>query len=254
MIDRLFQVLITDGSTDEARFTDTLRRNIASLKAAYPAASYTRYDNARIEAFLRDRFAPEVLAAYQALTPYAYRADLARFCLLYEFGGLYSDLSVLHLAPLRPERDTSFIAFRDLPGHPPWATSTALLFARPRLPALRRAIDRIVLHHQTRYYGQSPLDPTGPYLLGRVLAEGEDWATMLFGETQYRPVAGSDQRQATKLLPSGQAVACKNKQINCSIGELVRGQSNNYDAIWQARRVWGEAGFVDRLKNAVRRR
>ena len=137
-IDKVFQILILEDPIDPSRFSQSLQQNIASLKAIYPAAEYTLYDDARIREFLSEEFAPEVLDAYDLLAPFAYKADLARYCLLYTFGGLYSDLSYLHITAIEPEEDINLIAFSDIPRiHPPWSTSNALVFARPGLPARR---------------------------------------------------------------------------------------------------------------------
>ena len=184
-IEKVFQILILDGPIDTSRFTKSLHRNITSLKTLYPAATYELYDDARIRAFLSDRFEPEVLETYDLLSPFAYKADLARYCLLHEFGGLYSDLSYLHMNAINPDDKTDLVTFSDIPRiHPPWSTSNAIIYARPRTPALARAIAQIVENGRKRYYGLSPLDPTGPYLFGRVLGAEDDWGKMIFGESQ----------------------------------------------------------------------
>ena len=100
MPERLFQILITDGPPAATAFTDDLLRNIQSFKSAYPGATYQRLGDEEILDFLSDNHPAPVLKAYRAITPYAFKADLARYCLLFTHGGLYSDLSYLHLRPI----------------------------------------------------------------------------------------------------------------------------------------------------------
>ncbi len=85
-IDKVFQILILEDPIDPSRFSQSLQQNIASLKAIYPAAEYTLYDDERIRKFLSEEFAPEVLDAYDLLAPFAYKADLALLQVLLEAG------------------------------------------------------------------------------------------------------------------------------------------------------------------------
>ncbi len=90
---RLFQIMITDGDQPSVATTDTFARNVESFRSTYPDAEYQRYGNDELVAFLTENYPEPVLQAYRALTPYAFKADLARYCLLHTYGGLYSDLS-----------------------------------------------------------------------------------------------------------------------------------------------------------------
>lgn len=247
MVERIFQILITDGPASESRFSEDLLRNIQSLKALYPDATYARFDNDQIVAFLRQHFPSEVLDAYQKLTPFAFKADLARYCLLHEYGGLYSDLSYLHFRPLPLKKNTDLVVFRDIPGHPAWAVSNSVIYARPKSPVLMRAIQRIVAHHQSRYYGLSPLDPTGPYMFGRALAEEYHWHETLFGDSKLLSQEDNGRANIVKTMPTGEVIAIRNKVNSCSIDELVEGHSNNYVDLWNAKRIWGETGFIQRV-------
>ena len=248
MIEHVFQILITEKPALENRFSDDLVRNIASLKSIYPKATYKRYEHDEIVAFLEQHFPKDVIAAYHGLVPYAFKADLARYCLLHEFGGLYSDLSYLHLHAITPEKDTTLVTFRDIPEQPPWATSNAIIYAKPKTAALGRAIDRIVENHQARYYGLSPLDPTGPNMFGRVLSEGEDWDKTVLGESRLISREKTGRVNILKILPCGSVIALRNKINNCSIDEMVDGHTNNYSELWNAKRIWGEVGFLGRLQ------
>ncbi len=148
---RLFQIMITDGAQPSPATTDSFARNVESFRSTYPDAEYRRYDNEELTAFLAASYPEPVLQAYQALTPYAFKADLARYCLLHSYGGLYSDLSYLHLRPIAIGSRCKMVVFRDISGHPSWATSNALIYAEAGNPVLARAFDRIVTHLNARF-------------------------------------------------------------------------------------------------------
>lgn len=237
---RLFQVLITDQAPEALTVTDAFKRNIESLKSTYPDAEYRCYGNDELLDFLAEKFPETVLQTYRALAPYAFKADLARYCLLFVYGGLYSDLSYLHLRPIEPDAQCEMVVFRDIPGHVSWAVSNAIIYAQPNSPILERAIARVVEHFRTGYYGYSALDPTGPYMLGRVLAETADWTGIRFGDSQLLNVDGTGRHNAVKVMPTGEIVAIRNKTINGQITDLVVSGGNDYIALWREKRIWGE--------------
>ena len=65
-----------------------------SVREWYEDTDYKFYDNEEVEKFLDTHFAPEIRAAYDSLNPLAYKADLARYCILYKKGGWYLDVGL----------------------------------------------------------------------------------------------------------------------------------------------------------------
>lgn len=247
--ERLFQILISEGAPSTS---DSLERNVASLKATYPQADYRLYGNEELLDFLAGEFSAPVLNAYRAMTPFAFKADLARYCLLFKFGGLYSDLSYMHVRPIEFDGRCQLIVFRDVPGHPSWAVSNAIIYAEPESPVLHRAIERIVAHQQAGFYGCSPLDPTGPYMFGKVLAETEDWKTIRFGDSRLVSVDRTGRPNIIKLMPTGEVVAIRNKTVNGNITDLIASGGNDYNELWHGRRIWGESALTGQRLRAQR--
>ena len=56
---------------------------------------YKFYDDKVARDVLAKHFPPEILQAYDALRPGAFKADLFRYCVLLIYGGLYADMDVL---------------------------------------------------------------------------------------------------------------------------------------------------------------
>jgi mannosyltransferase OCH1-like enzyme len=55
---------------------------------------YKFYSDAQAVDFLSIHFPPEVLEAYNALIPGAFKADLFRYCVLLIHGGFYADIDI----------------------------------------------------------------------------------------------------------------------------------------------------------------
>src|SRR5690606_17752074 len=117
-------------------------------------------------------YEPEVLAAFDLLRPYSYKADLGKYCLLHTLGGWYLDVSLKVVAQLSVPDQVSMVLFRDIQrnSRTSWSVVCSFLYSRPGNPVFRTAIDFVLHNCSERYYGVTPLCPTGPTVLGRAVA------------------------------------------------------------------------------------
>lgn len=117
-----------------------------------------------------------------------------------------------------------------------WAVQYGLLYAKPQSPILAKAIDAVCDNVDNRYYGQSPLDPTGPNCFGRVVSEHAKTMTCVFGE--FRPLTpGPSFTNLMYLSSSGYLIA----HHRTSWAPVLEGGdfskfgakgSNNYQDLW----------------------
>ena len=93
----------------KTNLSPAIRDNIAHLKRQNPTFEHVLYDDADISTFIMTEYGPQVLAAYQRISPTygAARADLFRYLLMYRVGGVYLDIKSTTIRPLadtvRPE-------------------------------------------------------------------------------------------------------------------------------------------------------
>lgn len=250
----IIQILIADRKVDDAEFLIPLENNIDALKSTYPDATHHIYRNDEIETIIAENFPKEVIDAYCALQPYAFKADLARYCLLFKFGGLYSDLSYLHVAQISTEANKNLVVFRDIPNHPSWAVSNGVIFSRPEHDVLERAINKIVTFHKNGFTGIHALEVSGPYMFGRILAETIEWNDIVFGDSKFLNRDEDRRSNIIKMLPSGKLVAIRNKTRNGSIKGLVGAGGNNYVRMWKSGNIWGQnkaPTFVKRMSKLI---
>jgi mannosyltransferase OCH1-like enzyme len=135
------------------------------IRDTNPAFQYHLFDDADCRNFISQHFSGDILGAYDKLIPGAYKADLWRYCVLYQLGGIYVDIKYV------PNRGFKFI---NLTEQEHWTLDAdnygiynAVMVCRPRNGILWQAIHQIVQHCRTNYYGNHVLDPTGPGLLSR---------------------------------------------------------------------------------------
>lgn len=115
---------------------------------------------------------PEWLEAYDCLVPGAFRSDLWRLVILYDFGGVYCDMGFVAEAPLQLLADpdaAGLVVVIDrlfLNGKRRWLHQ-AFLACRPRHPAIKAMLDHVLDNIRRRNAGAVSLDITGPVAVGR---------------------------------------------------------------------------------------
>jgi mannosyltransferase OCH1-like enzyme len=137
--------------------------NIYKIKSIHPNFQYFLFDDNDCRNFIKKYFNNEVLWAFDKLKPGAFKADLWRYCILYEKGGIYLDIKFkcinnFNLIALT-EKD-HFVHDINQTG-----IYNALISSKAKNPILLECINKIVENVKNNYYGESMLHPTGPMLM-----------------------------------------------------------------------------------------
>lgn len=193
--------------------------------------SHKIWHDSLIKDFLSKEYSPEVLDAYNSLKPYAYKADLARYCILYICGGWYMDINNRLVSEL-PKTDTiDLIMFYDIPGIAENAIQNSFFYAKPNSKVLKKAIDICVDNIKNKYYGKTWHYPTGPAVLGKSLSENGIESSYVIGS--FIP---NDEDSFNFTMPNGDVIAkYKNKHLGGQVG--ISG-SNNYAQLWNSKEVY----------------
>lgn len=229
----LHSILLTNGTDLTTELPSSIRRNLESFAEHHPGFQPRLYNMESATIFLKGEYPPEVVDAFNALNPLAYKADLLRYCLLYKLGGIYADASVNFSKPLIERLDT-LLFFRDSYSSAPWIVSTSLLSAPAGLPMFERCIWKIVEHVQGRYYGHTALCPTGPNLLGREIAKMEI-GEFVCGETLR--INRSPSHSYAYLDPDGEVVATNIKR-GSGLSSLGATHAEDYNVAYKSKRVY----------------
>jgi mannosyltransferase OCH1-like enzyme len=141
-----------------------MKANYDNLVTTNPRITFHLYDEPECREFIKTHFNPDVLAAYDGLIPNAYKADLWRYCILYINGGIYMDIKY------RCVNGFKFISLTEeehfVRDRPEDCIYNALIVTLPKNEILLKCINQIVENVKNKYYGENPLHPTGPVLLG----------------------------------------------------------------------------------------
>lgn len=251
-IHQIHQIFIVDGDELPGDYPEMVRINTECARKIYPNAELKIWGGIDLKRFISENFHPDVLWAYNKLTPYSFKCDLARFCLMYIYGGIYIDLGVRLMNTWDIPITKGISAFRDYYFvSNSWSTmQTGLLFSVPKRPEFKKAIDLIVDNCRNKYYGENPLYPTGPILLGRafiaaMVEKGQSEAA----DDQQVGVCRCVTPDAHMLNVSyvsreGTLVALRTKKDGGDLTHMGVSGSNNYNDIWRARQAYGETEHI----------
>lgn len=170
---KIHQILINDSGKLPDKFPDFHNACKEQLLKIYPESDYRLYSGDEIEIIIKENFEEDVYISYKRLKPYACRADLARLCLLYLYGGLYVDLNLYFLSKIDHLEKLNFFAFRDLPelSLQSWAVQNGIMYSVRKSKVAKNAIDLIVKHCKTNYYGLQCVDVSATTVLGRSIVQ-----------------------------------------------------------------------------------
>jgi len=144
-----------------------MRDRVELLKSQNPKFNHHLYDDNDCRDFIKNHFKPDVLMAYDSLIPGAYKADLWRLCVLFINGGIYMDIKLICVNGFKLIELTENNHFvKDRPIN---SIFNSLMVSQKGNIFLFKAIRQIVKNVQNKYYGNTPLCPTGPQLLGNLI-------------------------------------------------------------------------------------
>jgi len=144
-----------------------MRERVEILKSQNPRFRHHLYDDNDCREFIKTYFRPDVLAAYDSLIPGAYKADLWRLCVLFINGGIYMDIKLICANGFKLIELTENNHFvKDRPVN---SIFNSLMVSQKGNLFLFKCIRQIVENVKNKYYGNCPLSPTGPVLLGNII-------------------------------------------------------------------------------------
>jgi hypothetical protein len=163
----------------DRNLTPGIEKLCESHRRCNPEYEYVFYDDKECRDFIKKHFHVNVLHAYDAIIPGAFKADLFRYCELYVNGGWWFDIDTMSVGAIDsiigPEvefacpRDIEKAFDKDVQ----YALYQAVLGCGPRHPvleaAIRKIVDRVSQRSEKWAAGQAAvpeLGLTGPALLG----------------------------------------------------------------------------------------
>lgn len=253
--DCIHQVYISSRMVDKIVLPEIVDRNISSLRKLYPSSIYRLWFDDEIRNFISSQFGASVLDAYNSLSANTAKSDLVRYCLLWHYGGLYSDLSNLFLSKLtiREWHKIAYFCDAEPYGSNVWGATATIVYARPRQPEMMRAIEMVVRNAESKFYGANPLCPTGPVLFGSALAVENKkvnyWCGKMIALTGTYP-----QRNHAFVDGDDTIIALRIQSEGGRSSELGLRGTNDYNDLWKRGVYYGERRVLSLITRNFRSR
>lgn len=135
-----------------------------------PEYEYRYYDNGDCRKLIVDNFDDNVVKAFDMLLPGAYRCDLWRVCAIYLYGGIYADIKLGEVFPIKNiiDDDVDYLFINDIHDN---AIYNGLFGAKAKDPVIYKVIMETVRRVLNKEYGSGKLYPTGPLAVGSVIVK-----------------------------------------------------------------------------------
>ena len=227
-------VLYKTGPHDEPPLE--IKNLFEKIKKDNPEYTIKYFNDTQSRNFIKKNFDKKVLNAYDKLIPGAFKADLFRYCVLYQNGGVYGDLSQTYLVPLNKLVDRhhdNLVLVRDrflssFPFVAKHGVQISFMAAIPKLKIFMNTINQIVENVKNNYYGTNPLTITGPLLFRNIL-DKENTPFRL--ELEQTGIGGY-----IKNIITGESVI-KTKLKNHD-NLIKKNRKNSYHNAWYNKRVY----------------
>ena len=212
------------------------------IKRQFGEENYRLWNLESVRDFLNEYFPNSVLNALDNLKPYSYKCDLARYCIINHFGGLYADVSVNRLKTFSTEGRDMVIFSDGNSDRTSWKVCNSFFYSKPHNPILSESIEEIISNVSNRYYGHDPHFVGGPSVFGRAVAKHGKELDLLIGQSWWHKY------RKNKYILHGNQVVARHKRGGANKGGIsgVIG-GNNYNEMWAARMVYGETQADDSL-------
>ncbi len=234
----IVQIFISD---DEAQpLPPYFQMAVNSVKSGIPHSKHHIYSHQELREWIEKEYGSTVRLAFDKLIPYAFKADLARYLLLYKLGGWYFDISVRVINGSAAADYVDFITFAEQPlySKTSYACNNAIIYAKANSPILEETINEVLKNIATENYGRSVLYPTGPACLGKFVAKYFEALYVYAGTfTDLTPAYPNKNRGF--LLDDGTLFALhKNGNVGGDLTAFGAKGTNNYGLLYAERSIY----------------
>jgi mannosyltransferase OCH1-like enzyme len=134
-----------------------MRKCVEKLKTDNPEFEHHLYDEPKCREYIKTHFSKRILNAYDKVVPYALKADLWRYCIIYNNGGIYIDSKYYGINNFKFIQliDKEYFCTDIIKSY--GGIYNAILICKPHNPILLKSIQQFVKNAENNYYGSTPL-------------------------------------------------------------------------------------------------
>jgi hypothetical protein len=226
----IHQIYISDNNNAPSEY---IISQMSKLQLLYSDYQYNLYNNEKCREEIKNALGGKAVSLYDSLQPYAFKADFARYVLLYVYGGYYYDVS------LCPEEKFEFndnavlyegiVSQIETNGYR-LIENNFMFFKQPKDENLDQLINLVLHNISINNYGAHPLDITGPIALGRIN----------FSDVTFGSVKRISETQKGSFFGDTLHLKHKPREYQASLEKLGCSGTNNYEKMWFDKMVFNK--------------
>lgn len=225
--ENFFQIILSSDSKD---FIPANQQNILQNFDNVNHKVYT-FRTANKE-FLKNKNFIGISDAFKKVKAYAFKADLLRYYLLYQYGGWYSDINNYFTGVQINTNDIDFYAFKDIPEHSTeYAFQNSIIYAKPKHPILKSVIEEAIDNIMSEFYGEHPLYITGPTMFGKHVSSYYGDVSHLGRCTEFEP-------NRKNFMTANEEVFANYKPFGFTPGNSGISGGNSYNELWHSNSLY----------------
>ena len=243
----IHKVIITnDGNTPN--FNKDILEAINSFRNCNPNYKLYIYNGKYCESYLQKYFTKDIYLAYKKINAYAFKCDLFRYCVLYNEGGIYSDIRSVCLVDFEKEMpsDLKWFTSKDITWYPPEnihhlikgkkkkieAMQNTFIMSTKFHPYLKEVIKNCVNNIRNENYGIHPLSITSP------IAFYNSIKTVNYKHYPRKYYFGNFDPNKNKIFFQNKAlIRWKYKKLDAAYNKDIIG-GNNYNKIYHSNKMF----------------
>ena len=142
----------------------SVKESVDMLKEQNPEFEHHLYDEAMCRTYLKNNFPKRVVQAFDKVIPYALKADIWRYCILYKKGGVYLDSKYYGMNGFKLLQLTDKEYFCGVKHDNNSGIYNAFMICKPGNKKLLHSIQQFVKNTEENYYGHKALC-VGPLMM-----------------------------------------------------------------------------------------
>ena len=230
----IHQIWITENNEP---FGEYISSQVQALKLLYNNYTHRIYNNEECREIIKKNIGEKSAIFYDKLKPNAFKADFARYLILYVYGGYYYDISLCPEYKFECVTDT--LVYKGIAGK--YTTNNMrllennfLYFKNPKHKFLEKAINDCLNNIRYSLYHEHPLSITGPIMLGKL-----DSSSLTLGEV--RKINNS---QYASFFDDKLHLKHKPIKYQADLSKLGNRGTNNYEKMWFEKNVFRDEGVL----------
>jgi mannosyltransferase OCH1-like enzyme len=229
---KIHQIYISDNNNPPSDYVITQMNKLKNLYSDY---DYILYNNEMCRNEIKSLIGTKAVNLYDSLNSYSFRADFARYVILFKFGGYYFDSIICPEFKLEfNDHPVMYLPPKNHCYNMNAIENGVMLFNKPQHVFIEKAIELCLKNINQKNYGKNALDVTGPVTLGRI----ENTYDIKFGQSKSLSPDERKKYKTDKAAYFGDIIHWLYRPSGTYLKDFKCIGTNSYENLWFNKQIF----------------